>query len=524
MTELNRRAGRIVPAATSACLIAATSALAILWQGDFSAPPRYDGAGYAVLARALMEGHGYRAIDHPDRPRHAHFPPGYPALLALVWGFTGYSASVAHLVSCVCTVVATLAAWWWFRRLYPPDVALVLGLALAVNWVWARTGSAIQSEPLFELLGQVAILAAGQAASRGGTRPAAVLGGLLAACLLTRPIALGLAFATLLDLWLRRRRKAAMIALATMGVLVSPWIAWVAAVGTEQETQAGLLLRGNPDLRARLLTQSRFYLQRIPDQLTGPAVEFATIVGKSERTAFVANVWAAAATSLIVSGWITALRRPRRRLAGLVPLLTLILLLVWPYTEAGRFLIPLVPCLLIGATEGLTGLCLWASKPFDLRIPVRRLRLVLAMLCLCTALVYSAYHLLRASPRGDASDREFDAACAWLARNAEHPGRVLTRHPGEVFLATGRQALEASTSERPGDPDAQPEEIARLIARYQVAYLLIDEDRYLQAAPSPLSRFVAERPDHVRQVWSQQGKRSRMTIYEVTTPGADDRR
>ena len=27
----------------------------------------------------LASGQGYRAIDHPDRPRHAHFPPGYPA-------------------------------------------------------------------------------------------------------------------------------------------------------------------------------------------------------------------------------------------------------------------------------------------------------------------------------------------------------------------------------------------------------------------------------------------------------------
>ena len=47
------------------------------------------------------------------------------------------------------------------------------------------------------------------------------------------------------------------------------------------------------------------------------------------------------------------LRNPRRRLAGLIAFLTLALLLVWPFTEAGRFLIPLVPFLLVGATEGL---------------------------------------------------------------------------------------------------------------------------------------------------------------------------
>ena len=52
-------------------------------------------------------------------------------------------------------------------------------------------------------------------------------------------------------------------------------------------------------------------------------------------------------------GWARTLSRPRRRLAGLIPLLTIALLTIWPYTEAGRFLIPLIPCLLIGAVEGL---------------------------------------------------------------------------------------------------------------------------------------------------------------------------
>src|SRR3954466_2478395 len=100
--------------------------------GDFSSPPRYDGAGYAVLARSLAEGKGYRAIDHPDEPLHAHFPPGYPAFMALV----GPSSHAFHLASSLCTVGATLAAWCWFRRMYSGEVALLLGLALAINWIW----------------------------------------------------------------------------------------------------------------------------------------------------------------------------------------------------------------------------------------------------------------------------------------------------------------------------------------------------------------------------------------------------
>src|SRR5689334_5129365 len=193
---------RIVVALASSGLIAAASTLMACGQAAWSAPPRYDGAGYAVLARALLEGRGYRAIDHPDQPRHAHFPPGYPLLLAATWRVTGVSTTAARAVSVLCTVGATLVAWCWFRRMMPPAAALILGLALSVNWLWARTGGAIQSEPLYLLLGQWAILLAARVDEIGSTAArgfrAALLGALLAACTLTRHVAVGLALAVLI--------------------------------------------------------------------------------------------------------------------------------------------------------------------------------------------------------------------------------------------------------------------------------------------------------------------------------------
>ena len=106
------------------------------------------------------------------------------------------------------------------------------------------------------------------------------------------------------------------------------------------------------------------------------------------------------------------------------------------------------------------------------------------MLVLIASLPYSAYSILSGRSRGrDVANRDFDAACEWLVDNGARPGPVLTRHPGEVFLATGRKALEVSSSERPGEADASPDEVARTIARYGVAYLVIDEDRYAGAPP-----------------------------------------
>ena len=289
-------------------------------------------------------------------------------------------------------------------------------------------------------------------------------------------------------------------------------------VGHEQKTQADLLFAGSAGLPGRIVSQALFYLQRIPDQITGPVVEVATVIRRTAGLERLANLWALVFSGVVIAGWLVAVRRPRRRLAGLIPLMTLPLLLLWPYTEAGRFLIPLVPCLLIGGVEGMSGLMRWGKRSFGLDIPERRVSSFAAALLLVASLPYSGYLLLTGGARArDAGNRAFDAACAWLAANGDRPGPVLTRHPGEVFLATGRQALEVSTSERQGEPDASPDAIARTIVRHGVAYLLIDEDRYLNAPSGPLGRFVAEHPQDVRKVWSSEPTGPAMAIYEVPT-------
>ena len=65
-------------------------------------------------------------------------------------------------------------------------------------------------------------------------------------------------------------------------------------------------------------------------------------------------------------------------------------------------------------------------------------------------------------------------------------------------------------------PDASPDAIAQTIARHGVAYLLIDEDRYLNAPSGPLGRFVAERPEACSAGLEQRADRAcAMAIYEV---------
>ena len=135
---------------------------------------------------------------------------------------------------------------------------------------------------------------------------------------------------------------------------------------------------------------------------------------------------------------------------------------------------------------------------------------VQSVLNACRRLTATAERRLRGE-----EDRAFDAACEWIRTKADRPGPILTRHPGEVFLRTGRRALEPSTSERPGAIDADPRAVAATIDRYGVAYLLVDELRYQAAAASPLDRFANERPEAVRRVMSARDRGGSVRVYEV---------
>jgi hypothetical protein len=251
----------------------------------------------------------------------------------------------------------------------------------------------------------------------------------------------------------------------------------------------------------------------------------ATVFARSRWLNIAATAAALPISTILLVGLIRCATDPRRRLAGLVPLLTLPLLLVWPFTEAGRFLIPLVPCLMVGMVEGLVlvlGLLFPATshppgggqgpprarrearppEDADGDRPRKRLRRIASLIILLASIPYPAYALLthRAEVRRRTHDA-FDAACAWISRDARRPGPVLALHPAEVFWQTGRLAVAPES-----------DDLIRQVRDQEIAYLLVDPAPYANAPPSPLARLVADRPGFVRRVFD-----GPVAVYEVAT-------
>ncbi len=204
----------------------------VLWARD-RFPPVEDGVYYNVLARRMAEGEGYTWL-WPDGAitYAAHYPVGYPALLAGTYAILGMSAGSAMTVN---ALFGAASAYGGYRLVDGEGVArwrpLAAGLSLALHPALVFYTPAVMTEGLTASLLVVAAAMVARARGRGDPwRWIAGAGIVLGAATLVRPQCLVLApvFGALAmpDAAAGRRRLAgAVVAGAVALSCVLPWTA-----------------------------------------------------------------------------------------------------------------------------------------------------------------------------------------------------------------------------------------------------------------------------------------------------------
>jgi hypothetical protein len=220
----------LTPAITAGILVSVVTFL--LWHPIPVGSAQDDGL-YVILGKSLATGHGYRFINLPDAPQAVHYPPGYPALIALLWSLWPHFPANAYLFGVANMVLLGLAAAGAFllaRRvgmpiavayvavfagfLMPPMLALSttlmsepLWLALAIPWLlWAERAGEAQGQPLIRM---------------------AALGACAGALMLVRTQSVALVGGIVLILLLRRRWMDAAIVAGGAAIVLLPWQLWV---------------------------------------------------------------------------------------------------------------------------------------------------------------------------------------------------------------------------------------------------------------------------------------------------------
>lgn len=184
------RAARRDPLLVAGVALSARLAV-VAWAGG-AFPPTADGSYYHTLAVRIASGDGYtwRWPDGVVTPA-AHYPVGYPAMLALAYALLGASPVVGMLVNALVGAAGAVASWSLVRRASSArsssGMALAAGLAVALHPALVPYTAAIMTEGVTASLLAVAAAVAARAASPRPHAWIALAGAVIGVATLVRP-------------------------------------------------------------------------------------------------------------------------------------------------------------------------------------------------------------------------------------------------------------------------------------------------------------------------------------------------
>jgi hypothetical protein len=358
--------------------IAAALALLHIAMGLLTFEPRPhtggDNGAYITLGRSLLEHGTYTELWDPAEPPHTKYPPVFPAILAIAMaaGLTPWVPLKLVVLGLSATAVAF--SFLWLRARRRAAFALGIGALLAVAPGVLREGRWLLSDVPFWAFTMIALWAFERLRPADWKRFAIAAAATLLAYF-TRSAGLPLVVAALGWLaWRRHWRQCAALAVI-VGLPAAVWWLRSRAFGPSGYVSEFWLVDpylpllgtiGIGDLFSRIGTNTIKYVSiHLPTLLTGgrsaPAVALSVLIA-----------------GLAMSAWTVRLRRPR--VSELFLLLYLGLILIWPAVWSGeRFLLPLLPLLLILAGDALLGVAGRVAPRHDLRAVAAMAGLVLLL-------------------------------------------------------------------------------------------------------------------------------------------------
>jgi hypothetical protein len=403
----------------------------------------HDDAMYVILARSLASGEGYRFLNLPGAPAATHFPPGYPALLALVSVIAPqFPASVIvfkALNALFLAGAAVLIARFARERAVSEGWSLALGGVTAVSIPLLVLGSMVLSEPFFLALLLLLLPALESLVeSRASIVRLARLGAAVGVCTLVRSHGIALVPAVAIVLLLRRRWRDAAVFSAAAAMSLLPWQLWSAAHSGRlpapllgnYDSYVSWWLRGLRVEGAAMIPDT--LAKTVPETLDMLAVLFSPLRGTVAHGATLAALGALAT----VGAWSVRRRMPVTLLFVAV---YLAIVLVWPFNPS-RFVWGIWPLLLLLVVAGAH-----AAAPGVGRF-AQPARVALLASFTWVLIGYGAYELRGVrgswwSSIARANARRIAPAVEWTRANTARNEVLAAEDEGAIYLYTGRTAV-----------------------------------------------------------------------------------
>jgi len=412
----------------------------------------HDDGMYVVLAKSLASGQGYRWIHVPGSPAATHFPPGYPALLALLW--LVYPAFPANVVlfklanACFAAIAAASCVSFARERFTMSSfgaAAFSVGSILSIPMLTLSV--MVMSEPFFVALLIPILIRAERVIDTDDPRrrDIIILGIAAGVATLVRTHGLALIGAIPLTLIVRRRRVANAALLAAMALaVVLPWQLWAGA----NTAALPAPMHGNYGsygawLAAGLRTEGFGLLWRTAARTSVELVAMFATLAAPALPALPRIIALVALAMLSIVGARSYMRRAP--VSALFLALYAAIVIVWPFTPA-RFAWGVWPLVLLLPVLGAREIIKW-------RPSTRTLQLVRAgglALTVALAMGHALYTVRGYRGQWWASIPRAGAAnlrplVLWAARHTAPTDVLAVEAESAVYLYTGRQTVPVHT-------------------------------------------------------------------------------
>ena len=401
-----------------------------------------DDAGYVLLARALRDGH-FRELHDAALLVGAKYPPGYPALIAVISLIAGESVTAILVTGIAASVLALVLVFDTVRQRWGTTLALIVLTLSAINPAVVQNAGRLMSEAPFMAFLVIALWAAARKPQTAGMAvlagAAAIAAGLTRSAGITLMPAIGL-------FWLLQRRY---LWVATFTVVssatVGAWTAWtifapdakardlyaseaIAFVGT---ASSPLMAFANRTMKNIIQYSTQF----LPNTLPVPSV------GGTR----VDNVLAVVILAVLLAVGLVAVWR-RWRVAMLFLVLYAMLLVLWAF-PIERFIEPIAPLFLLAVLLGTAII----GRRFGQRagvIAVAVVAIAIGGRAVATdaALLAAADRCDRTNPTASAGcvtpdEMAFFNAAAYIKQTTDTGALVITAKPRPFYYYSGRRTI-----------------------------------------------------------------------------------
>ncbi|EAY31516.1 membrane protein, putative [Microscilla marina ATCC 23134] len=439
-----------------------------------------DNAGYYILGKSLALGQGFTNIHTKDKTKHRHFPPGYPAIIALAHYFSfGDMLSIKQLSGFLLLGSIVLAFLIFYQLSDNYHLSFILSLFMVTNYHLLTFGMMMMSEIpflFFSLLSFLVLLKIDFNQPFHKNWRFAILIMLLGVSYYIRSIGLSLFAGSLLWILLQKKWKYSVALLVGFLLLVSPWQWRQHSLGGGSYIKQ-LFFKNpyNAELGSMTITDwfARFWvnlIRYISREIPSGLLNITNIDYKvpSSHTELLLGL---AILALIIVGTYAMFKK--HPVIPFYILGTAGILLLWPSVWFGvRFLLPLIPLLFFMMVNGMITLYnLVAQKYWHTRITTP-IAILLVVVGLFSMKIYASdpLHKLKQASQNPypPNYNNYLALAKWVKKNTPDSVLVTCRKEQLFYVFADRTVtrFKSTTNEE--------EQLAFLKAK-GVDYVVLDQ-------------------------------------------------